>query len=125
MTAWLVFPLFTDKVEIIAEDTVTKVEKILLNNSQVELAHNFRTTILQIFTTQFKQTIGNILQVEVIDIVSYSSLNSAYLGVLVFLKNAPETRLAKAQYCHKNRNLSDKNNKSKISIQTDGVGECK
>lgn len=98
--------LFKNKVAIVAEDTVTKIEKILLDNSQLDLAHGLRSIISKTFAVQIKQAIGNILQVEVMDLISGSSLDSGYLGVLVFLNNAPEIRLTKVR-AYKNQNLSD------------------
>ena len=97
--------LFKNKVAIVAEDTVTKIEKILLDNSQLDLAHSLRSIISKTFATQIKQAIGHILQVEVIDLVSDSSLDSGYLGILVFLNNAPEIRLTKVR-AYKNQNSS-------------------
>ena len=103
--------LLNDKVAVIAEDTVTSVEKILLDNSQLELAHSVRAVISQTFEAKTKQTIANILQVEVIDVISKSTLDSGYLCLFIFLNNAPLIRLARIKSLSKNRNSSDENSK--------------
>lgn len=92
--------LFADQLAIVAEDTVTTIEKILLDNSQSDLADSLRREIIKIFETQIKQTVANILQVEVIDLVSGSTLDSGRIGVIVFLNNVPQTRLTKARCTH-------------------------
>lgn len=84
--------LLSDKVAIVAEDTVTKVEKVLLDNDRVDLANELRSVINKIFKTQIKQTVADIMQVEVVDIVCDSTSSSGHLGALVLLNNTPHIR---------------------------------
>ncbi|MBE9045564.1 DUF2294 domain-containing protein [Pleurocapsales cyanobacterium LEGE 10410] len=84
--------LLNNKVAIVAEDRVTEVEKVLLNNDRVDLANELRSAINKIFRTQIKQTVADIMQVEVVDIVYDSILSSGYLGALVLLNNTPHIR---------------------------------
>lgn len=104
--------LFDDKVAIVAEDTVTKVEKILYDHSKLDLAIDIRYAIGEAFASKVKQVITEILQVEVIDIIFDSTFNSGYLGIIVFLDDSPQMRIAK-----------NKAYKQKISIKTNTVGD--
>ena len=90
--------VFADKVAIIAEDTVTSIERLLTENSQLELANRIREAIERAFTTYIKQQVAEILQVEVVEVISSSTLNSGYMGIIVFLKDRPKVRLAKKEY---------------------------
>ena len=89
--------LFTDRVAIVAENTTTTIEQFLWDNSRLDLVHNIRVAICEAFTDRVKQEVVEILQVEAIDAVSDSTLDSGYLGIIIFLKNAPSVRLAKKE----------------------------
>ena len=89
--------LFADKVAIVAEETITAVEQLLCDRSKIDLARSIRAAVNEAFKTKAKDRIGKILQVEVIDIICDSSVDSGYLGMIVFLQSAPETRLAKKE----------------------------
>ena len=93
--------IFADKVAIVAEDTITTIERILFENSKIDLAQSIRIAISQTFVTQVREIISKILQVEIVDIVGDSTINSGYLGLIVFLKNPPELRLAKKKTYNK------------------------
>lgn len=101
--------LFADRVAIVAEDTVTSVEKILFNNSKLDLARSIRSAIAETFASQVRQVTWQILQVEVVDIIVDSTLDSGYLGAIVFLDSSPKLRLANRK--------SYKNKINKISIE--------
>ena len=91
--------IFDKKLAIIVEDTNTKIENILQESSQLHLAANVRTVVEQKFINLIKPIIINILEVEVIDLISDSSPNDGILGILVFLNNPPTTRImAKNKY---------------------------
>ncbi|MBE9043228.1 DUF2294 domain-containing protein [Pleurocapsales cyanobacterium LEGE 10410] len=98
--------IFADKVAIVAEDTVTSIEQLLAENSQLELANNIRKAVNEAFTTDVKQQVTNILQVEVLEAISDSTLESGYMGMIVFLASPPETRLTKRKY--RNQQLSQR-----------------
>ncbi len=87
--------LFADKVAIVAEGSVTSIEEILFKHSRVDLARSVRLAISEDFTTQVKQAVGKILEVEIIDIMTDSAIETGYLGIIIFLQNAPEIRLTK------------------------------
>lgn len=89
--------LFADRVAIIAENTTTTIEQILFDNSRLDLAHEIRVAISETFIGQVKQAAADILQVEAIDAICDSTLDSGYLGMIIFLKNAPSVRMAKKE----------------------------
>lgn len=89
--------LFADRVAIVAENTTTTIEQILLDNSRLDLAHEIRVAMSETFISQVKQTTADILQVEAIDAICDSTLDSGYLGMIIFLKDAPSVRLAKKE----------------------------
>ena len=104
--------IFDDKVAIVVEDTVTKVEKILYDHSKLDLVYNIRSAVGEAFVSQVKQVTTEILQVEVMDLIFDSTSNSGYLGIIIFLYNSPHTRIAKK-----------KAYKQKISIKNKAVGD--
>ena len=89
--------IFGDKVAIVAEDTVTAIEQILHDNSQADLAREIRSAVCEAFTVRVKQTVTEILDIEVVDVVGDSTLESGCLGAIVFLKGSPQIRLAKRE----------------------------
>lgn len=89
--------IFADKIAIIAENTVTAIERILQNNSQSELASEIRTAISEAFAVRLGQKITEVMGLQVIDLICDSSLDSGYLGAIAFLEKAPDTRLAKKE----------------------------
>lgn len=101
--------LFTDKIAIIAENTVTPLEKLLISNSQRELAKDIRLAVNKLLTEQIKPKISEILEVEVATIIGNSCPNSEYLGLIAILNKPPKIRSSR-----KNKSI---NNKQKNSIQ--------
>ncbi len=98
--------IFADKVAIVAEDTVTNIEKILLDNSKLDLACSIRTAISKAFTSQVQQATAEILEVGVIDLIVDSTIDNGYLGIIIFLDASPQVRLAKRKKLSK-QNLSN------------------
>ncbi len=86
--------LFSDKLAIVVEDAITVIEKLLIENSRLDLARNMRSAVNRDFSLQVKQTINEVLQVEIIDLISESCLDSNYLGMIAILNNAPEVRVS-------------------------------
>lgn len=89
--------IFADKIAIIAEDTVTAIERMLQNNSRSELASDIRSAISEAFALQLGRKIGQVMGLQVVDLICDSSLDSGYLGAIAFLEKAPDTRLAKKE----------------------------
>lgn len=87
--------LFSDKLAIVVEDAITPIEKLLIENSRLDLAENMRSAVNRNFSLQVKQTINEILKVEIIDLISESCLDSESLGMIAILSNAPEVRFSR------------------------------
>ena len=104
--------LFADKVVIIAENTVTSVEKLLLKNSQVDLAGDVRSVVNEIFALELKQKIAEILEVEVIDLIGDSCSNSEYLGMIAILSDVPKVRLARKTKNRKTQSINKNTNEA-------------
>lgn len=100
--------IFDNKVAIIAEDTITDIEKSLLGSLQLELVSSIRTVICKTFKVHVKQAIADVLHVEAIELLGSFNIDSGYLSMLVILNNAPEIRLVKSHY-HKNNNYTADN----------------
>ena len=81
-----------------AENTITNIEKILLDNSKLDLASNIRAAIDKTFLVEIEREIANILQVEVAETISNSTLDTGYLGIIVFLDRTPQMRIAAKEY---------------------------
>ena len=89
--------LFADKIAIIAEGTITVLEQILKDNSQSDLASEIRAVVSETFAIEVKQKITEIFDLEVVDLIYDSNLDSGYLGAIAFLERTPQTRLAKKE----------------------------
>lgn len=87
--------LFADKLAIVAEDTITSVEKILFQNGKPDLARSIRQEVSAAFTAKVKEVVTDILEVEVADIIIDSAVDTGYLGMIVFLNSEPQTRKPK------------------------------
>ena len=86
--------IFDDKVAIVAENVTTDLEKILSDNSKLDLASNIRSAIDETFVANVKQQIADILGVEVTELIVDSVLDTGYLGIILFLSDLPKMRLA-------------------------------
>lgn len=97
--------IFDNKVAIVAEDTVTAIERVLRDCSQIDLAREVRSAICETFTARIGQKVTEILDVKVADVVGDSNLENGYIGAIVFLESFPKVRLAKRER-HQNKTLS-------------------
>lgn len=84
--------LFDSKLAIILEDSITNAEQILLEEGQKDLAHKVRSNLDKAIEPEFKQLIQEILEVEVIDILSDATLDTGRTGMIIILSQAPEVR---------------------------------
>ena len=84
--------LLSNKLAIVVENTTTKIEAILQKNNRFNIADDVRSVIEKTFISLIKPIIANILQVEVVDIISDFSANNNILGILVFLNDCPQTK---------------------------------
>lgn len=84
--------LFDSKLAIILEDSITNAEQILLEEGKKDLAHKVRSNLDKAIEPEFKQLIQEILEVEVIDILSDATLDTGRTGIIIILSQAPEVR---------------------------------
>lgn len=87
--------IFGDKVVIILENAITSIEKLLIANSQINLVEDIRFSVEKVFSLQIRQKISEILNIETIDLISESSLDGEYVGMVAILSNVPEVRLSR------------------------------
>lgn len=84
--------VFESKVAIILEDSVTQPEQLLADEGQKELAERVRADLDQAMRPQIKQLIEEVLQVEVMDLMSDATLNTGRTGIIVILAETPAVR---------------------------------
>ena len=96
--------LFDDKVAIVAENTITNIERVLLDNLKIDLAVNIRSALSKTFLSQIKEEIADILKVEVTEMISNWTLDTGYLGIMIFLDDSPKVRVT-AKECRKYQSI--------------------
>lgn len=84
--------LFDEKLAIILENSVTQPEQLLAEEGQVELAKQVRTDLNQAMQPQVKALVKEILQVEVLDVLSDAALSSGRTGIIMVLSETPVVR---------------------------------
>lgn len=113
--------IFSDKVAIVVENAVTHIEKLLITNSQIDLAEEMRSAIERVFSLQVKQKIGEILNVETLDLILESRLDSEYVGMVAILSNTPELRSSRKNKILDTVSLTNENLES-ATLPTDERG---
>ena len=88
----IVCHLFSSAAGVIIEQSLTSVEDILLNASQVELANQVRLSINSIVRNEIKALVEEILQVPVKAALIDSALGTGYTGILLILEEMPRVR---------------------------------
>ena len=84
--------VFGSKVAIVLEDAVTRPEQLLAEEGQAELAEQVRADLDQALRPQIKQLIEEVLQVQVLDLLSDATLETGRTGIIAVLSNAPDVR---------------------------------
>lgn len=84
--------IFDEKVIIILEDSITKTEKLLAEKGQEELAEQVRSEIDEAIQPQVKQLIEEVLEANVIDLLSNAKLETGRTGTIVMLESPPKYR---------------------------------
>ncbi|MCC0178260.1 DUF2294 domain-containing protein [Waterburya agarophytonicola K14] len=82
--------LFSGKVAIIIEDSITSAEQILLDKGKEDLAQKVRSNLDNAIQPELKQLIEEIVKVEVIDILSDATLETGRTGMILILNKDPE-----------------------------------
>jgi uncharacterized protein YbcI len=84
--------LFSDKVAIVIEDSITKPEQLLAQEGQQELAEQVRSELDATLRSQLKALIEEILGVPVQDLLTDATLETGRTGILVVLAATPTVR---------------------------------
>lgn len=84
--------VFDSKLAIVLEGSVTQPEKLLAEEGQKDLAEQVRSDLDQALRPQIKQLIEEILQVEVLDLLSDATLNTGRTGIIAVLSKTPDVR---------------------------------
>ena len=84
--------LFGTKLAIVLEDSVTQPEKLLAEEGQVKLAQQVHDDLNTAMRPQIKELVGDILGVEIIDIMSDATLETGRTGIIIVLSTMPAVR---------------------------------
>jgi uncharacterized protein YbcI len=84
--------IFDGKVMIILEDSITKPEKVLVENGHEELAEQVREDLDKVLNPQLMDLIQEIVGVEVVDLLSDSTLKTGRVGTIAVLADTPHYR---------------------------------
>ncbi|MDJ0726702.1 MAG: DUF2294 domain-containing protein [Prochloraceae cyanobacterium] len=84
--------LFDEKLAIILEDSITNAEELLLEEGQKDLAKKVRISLDDAIKPKLITLIEEILEVEVTDLLSDSTLETSRTGTIAVLANTPEVR---------------------------------
>ena len=84
--------LFDRKMAIILENSITQPEKLLLEEGKADLAEKVRTDLNQALRPQIKTLIEKILEVDVLDLLSDATIDTARTGIIVVLSKTPNVR---------------------------------
>ena len=84
--------VFDSKLAIVLEESVTQPELLLAEEGQKELAEQVRADLDQALRPQIKQLIEEILQVDVLDLLSDATLDTGRTGIIAVLSSTPTVR---------------------------------
>ncbi len=93
--------LFDEKLAIIIEDSVTQPEQLLAEEGRIELAEQVRADLDQAIRPQLRMLIEEILEVDVLDLLSDATLATGRTGIIAVLKAPPEFRQPNSNSNHK------------------------
>ncbi|BAZ46567.1 hypothetical protein NIES4102_36030 [Chondrocystis sp. NIES-4102] len=94
--------LFSEKLAIIIEDSITSAEQILINQGNENLAKEIRSHLDDAIQPELKDLIEEVLQVKVSDLLSDATLETGRTGIIIVLESSPKL---------KNHSSKDKNKK--------------
>ncbi len=84
--------LFGTKLAIVLEDSVTQPEKLLAEEGQLKLAQQVRDDLNAAMRPQIKQLVSQILNVDIVDIMSNATLETGRTGIIIVLSSTPAVR---------------------------------
>ena len=84
--------LFDSKMAIVLENSITQPEQLLMAEGETELVEKVRTALNQALRPQIESLIESILGVEVLDLLSDVTMDTARTGIIAVLTHTPEER---------------------------------
>ncbi|MEB3213045.1 MAG: DUF2294 domain-containing protein [Leptolyngbyaceae bacterium] len=90
--------LFDDKLTIIIEDSLTQPEQLLLQNSGSQRVEELHADLAKVVRPQLVQIVEEILGLEVIDLMSDTTLETGRTGLVIVLSDRPETVLSEKSH---------------------------
>lgn len=84
--------VFDTKLAIVLEGSVTQPEQLLAEEGQKDLAKQVRADLDQALRPQIKQLIEEVLQVDVLDLLSDAALDTGRTGIIAILSRTPDVR---------------------------------
>lgn len=84
--------LFGEKLAIVIENSITQPEQVLAKGGQEALAEEVRSELADALRPQLKALLEEILDVDVVDLLSDATIETGRTGVIVVLANAPTVR---------------------------------
>lgn len=89
--------IFDAQVAIIIEDAVTSPEQLLAEEGRTDLAAQVRTDLDRAIRPYLKLVIEKVLNVNVLDLMSDSTLETGRSGIIAVLEMPPQLRSVAAQ----------------------------
>ena len=80
------------KLAVIAEDSITNAELILLDLGKNNLAEKVRSDLDSAIRHKLKRLIEEITQVQVVDLLSGATLSTGRTGIIAILDTTPKVR---------------------------------
>lgn len=84
--------LFDVRIAIILEDSISQPVKLLLEESQTELAQQIRSDLNNAMQPHIQDLLANVLGVDVLDMISDATLSAGRTGVTGVLARLPAVR---------------------------------
>lgn len=84
--------LFNRKLAVVIEDSVTKPERLLVEEGRENLAKQVRSDLDEALQPRIKDLIEEILQVDVLDLLSDATLGTGRSGAIAILASNPQVR---------------------------------
>lgn len=84
--------LFSTKLAVIIEDSITNAEQILVDEGKNDLAKKVRSNLDDAIQPELQELIEEVAKVTVLDMMSDATLETGRTGIIIILNNAPEVR---------------------------------
>lgn len=84
--------LFDSKLAVIMENSVTQPEQLLIEEGSADLAEKVRADLNRAIEPQIKVLIESVLEVDVLDLLSDATLDTARTGIIAVLSQTPAVR---------------------------------